>query len=95
MKLLDRHLQRIKNSVLKLKADAQLKRELHALDELKRIREEAQKRYGIYEGDIIAEVRAERDRQMDAVFQDEYKSGDIIPTPPSTQNDGERYRLNS
>ena len=44
--------------------DARLQRELEALDELRQIRERIEQRYGVYQGDLLAEVRAERDRQL-------------------------------
>ncbi len=48
-------------------AEAQLNRELNALGNLKRIREQTALTYGIYAGDPIAETRAEREAENDAV----------------------------
>jgi hypothetical protein len=49
-------------------AEAQLNRELTALGNLKRIREQTALAYdGIYAGDPIAEARAEREAETDAV----------------------------
>jgi hypothetical protein len=47
--------------------EAQLNRELTALGNLKRIREQTALAYGIYAGDPIAEARAEREAETDAV----------------------------
>jgi hypothetical protein len=44
---------------------ARLQNELEALNGLRRIREQAEERYGgIYPGDILAESRAEREEQI-------------------------------
>ena len=48
-------------------AEAQLNRELNALGNLKRIREQTTLVYGVYAGDPIAETRAEREMENDAV----------------------------
>ena len=48
-------------------AEAQLNRELNALGNLKRIREQTTLVYGVYAGDPIAEMRTEREAENDAV----------------------------
>ena len=48
-------------------AEEQLNRELNALGNLKRIREQTALAYGVYAGDLIAETRAEREAENDAV----------------------------
>jgi len=48
-------------------AEAQLNRELNALGTLNRIREQTALVYGVYAGDPIAETRAEREAENDAV----------------------------
>ena len=48
-------------------AEAQLNRELNALGALNRIREQTALAYGVYAGDPIAETRAEREAENDAV----------------------------
>jgi len=48
-------------------AEAQLNRELNALGNLKQIREQTALVYGVYAGDPIAETRAEREAENDAV----------------------------
>jgi predicted SpoU family rRNA methylase len=40
-----------------------------SLEELRRIREENAARYGVYQGDLINEVREERERQMEDVWK--------------------------
>ena len=52
-------------------AVAQRRRELQALDALQTVREEAARCYGVYQGDLLAEARAEREAQMDAAQTDE------------------------
>ena len=49
----------------------QLERELEALHRLKEIREEVRQRYGVYQGDLIREVREERDQDMDRIWKGE------------------------
>lgn len=46
-------------------------RELKALDELTRLRLKIQEEHGIYTGNLIEEVRAERDEDMDRVWRGE------------------------
>jgi hypothetical protein len=42
-----------------------------ALKRLSVIREEAYQNYGIYEGDLVSEARAERNRQQENILKDE------------------------
>jgi predicted transcriptional regulator len=51
--------------------DDAVRKGLQALARLRAIREEMRATYGVYQGDLIAEVREERDRQMDAVWNQE------------------------
>ena len=51
--------------------DDQLERELEALHRLREIREEARQRYGVYQGDLIREVRQERDQDVDRIWKGE------------------------
>ncbi len=53
----------------KSERERQLERDLAVLDELDKIRERGAARYGVYEGDLIAEIRAERDAQFDEVMR--------------------------
>jgi|YelNatPaOPRAMG01_1025707.scaffolds.fasta_scaffold332587_2 hypothetical protein len=41
---------------------------LEALEELSRLRERIRQRYGVYTGDPVAEVRAERALQLERVW---------------------------
>jgi predicted DNA-binding protein len=43
------------------------KRRTLALDHLHAIRESVQTRYGVYKGDLIAEVRSDRNRELEPV----------------------------
>ncbi len=40
-----------------------------ALEHLNRIREEIREQHGVYEGNLIAEVRAEREKQINRVWE--------------------------
>ena len=51
--------------------DDQLERELEALHRLREIREEARQRYGVYQGDLIREIREERDQDVDRIWKGE------------------------
>lgn len=46
---------------------------LNAMNRLAQIRERAQQRYGVYQGDLIEEARAERDEDCDRVWRGEEK----------------------
>jgi hypothetical protein len=48
-----------------------LEREMKALERLHQIREEGIERYGVYQGDLIAESRAERDDEVERVWRGE------------------------
>lgn len=48
--------------------DAKKQRAIDALDRLTRLRERIEQRIGVYQGDLIAEARAERDRQMGRIW---------------------------
>jgi|GEM_PF-816502 len=48
-------------------ADPDLAEQREALEAMKRSREEMRARYGVYQGDLVNEVREERERQMDRV----------------------------
>ena len=45
-----------------------LDEQLKALAAMRRFREEMAERYGVYQGDLVKEVREERERQMDRVL---------------------------
>lgn len=47
--------------------ERQLEQELNALDELDKIRARIAERAGVYEGDLLAEVRADRDAQLEEI----------------------------
>ena len=51
--------------------DAQRQRELQALEELTRLRLKIQEQHGVYTGDLLAEVRAERDEDFERVWRGE------------------------
>jgi hypothetical protein len=48
--------------------DAKRQRAIDALDRLTRLREKVEQRSGVYQGDLVAEARAERDAQMERVW---------------------------
>jgi predicted DNA-binding protein len=51
--------------------EARIQQKLALLQELAEIRRRDRERNGVYEGDLIAEVRAERERQMERVWRGE------------------------
>ncbi len=51
--------------------EVRLQRELQAIEELTHIRKQIQEQHGIYHVDLVAEVREERDRDMERVWGDE------------------------
>mgnify|MGYP005840741989 CR=1 FL=1 len=46
-----------------------LRRQREALAELDRIRARVRERYGVYQGDLVAEAREERERQREQVWK--------------------------
>jgi hypothetical protein len=48
--------------------DAKKQRAIDALERLIHLRESIEQRSGMYQGDLIAEARAERDRQMERIW---------------------------
>jgi hypothetical protein len=51
--------------------EVRLQRELQAIEELTHMRKQIQEQHGIYHVDLVAEVREERDRDMERVWGDE------------------------
>ena len=51
--------------------EAQLQRELRAIEELTRIRRQLQEHYGVYQVDLLDEVRAEREQDVERVWGNE------------------------
>lgn len=49
----------------------QVEREMKASERLQRIREVGIKRYGVYQGDLIAESRSEREADIERVWRGE------------------------
>jgi metal-responsive CopG/Arc/MetJ family transcriptional regulator len=49
--------------------DVQRRRELQALQDLARIRAQIREEHGIYQGDLLAEVRAERERDFERMWR--------------------------
>ncbi len=52
-----------------------LDEQLKALAAMRRFREEMRASYGVYQGDLVAEAREERERQMDRVLWAESRPG--------------------
>jgi hypothetical protein len=48
--------------------DARLQREWQALEDLARIRKQIREEHRIYQGDLLEEIRAERERDFDRVW---------------------------
>ncbi len=51
------------------RSDEARQKALEALERLTRLREEIRARYGVYYGDLVAEVRAEREEDMERVWR--------------------------
>ena len=51
--------------------EAQRQREMQALEELTQLRLKIQEKHGVYAGDLIEEVRAERDAEIERVWRGE------------------------
>lgn len=51
--------------------DRQKARQMEILERLNKTREEIYRTHGMYPGDIVAEVRAEREKQIDRVMRGE------------------------
>jgi metal-responsive CopG/Arc/MetJ family transcriptional regulator len=47
---------------------AEMQRELSALDQLVAFREKIEARYGVYPGDLVSETRAEREQEIEEVL---------------------------
>ena len=58
-------------AVLEGGTDEALNDTKQALAVLRSIRDEAARTYGVYQGDLLAEVRAERERELDAIWKQE------------------------
>jgi hypothetical protein len=52
-------------------ADARLQQELQALQDLTRIRTQIREQHGVYQDDLLAEVRAEREQDVERVWRGE------------------------
>ncbi len=56
--------------VLEGYSEESLRRQQRALEELDRIRAGVRERHGVYRGDLVAEARAERERQQEQSWSD-------------------------
>ncbi len=50
---------------------ARLQHEMQAIEELAQIRRELQEQHGIYQADLLAEVRAEREQDAERIWRNE------------------------
>jgi hypothetical protein len=55
--------------VLEGRTHAALQQQLRALDELRQMRQANQALYGVFQGDLVAESREERDQDMERLCQ--------------------------
>jgi bacterioferritin (cytochrome b1) len=51
--------------------ETQLQREMQAIDTLTQIRRQIEQKHGVYQGDILSEIRAEREQEIDRVWGQE------------------------
>ena len=49
----------------------QLQREMQAIETLTQIRRQIEQKHGVYQGDLLAEIRAEREQEIDRVSSQE------------------------
>ena len=56
---------------MEARGEVRVQQRLAVLEELAEIRRETKARHGVYEGDLVAEARAEREHQMDRVMRGE------------------------
>jgi hypothetical protein len=50
---------------------ARLQQEMRAIEELTQTRKQLQEQHGIYQGDLLTEVRAEREQDLERAWRDE------------------------
>ena len=51
--------------------EIRMQQEIQAIEELTHIRKRLQEQYGVYEADLLAEVRAEREQDVERAWEDE------------------------
>ena len=51
--------------------ETQLQREMQAIKTLSQIRRQIEQKHGVYQGDLLAEIRAEREQEIDRVWDQE------------------------
>ena len=51
--------------------ETQLQREMEAIKTLTQIRRQIEQKHGVYQGDLLAEIRAEREQEIDRVWSQE------------------------
>lgn len=51
--------------------EARKQREMRAIEELTQIRQRLKEEHGVYQGDLLAEVRAEREEEMERIWRGE------------------------
>lgn len=51
--------------------EARKQREMQAIEGLTQIRERLKEEHGVYQGDLLAEVRAEREEEMERIWRGE------------------------
>jgi predicted DNA-binding protein len=61
----------VRNYLEELEHDAAKQRKLHALAQLVQTQQVLRERYGVYDGDLIAELRDERDEDNERVWRGE------------------------
>jgi metal-responsive CopG/Arc/MetJ family transcriptional regulator len=61
----------VRQYLIEQEQDTQRQRELQALENLADIRAQIREQHGVYQGDLLAQVRAERENDVERVWQGE------------------------
>ena len=61
----------VRQHLIERDKEAQRQRELQAIEELAQIRARLEEEHGVYSGDLLAEVRAEREEEMERLWRGE------------------------
>ena len=61
----------VRQHLVKRDQEARKQREMQAIEELTHIRQRLKEEHGVYQGDLLAEVRAEREEEMERIRRGE------------------------
>jgi hypothetical protein len=61
----------VRQHLAKRDQEARKQREIQAMDKLTHIRQRLKEEHGVYQGDLLAEVRAEQEEEMERIWRGE------------------------